>query len=57
MNKVILIGNVGNDPEIKTLENGSKVANFSFATTEVFNKKSSSGGEPEQIKQTTWHKI
>ena len=57
MNKVILIGNVGNDPEIKTLENGSKVANFSLATTEVYNKKNSSGGESEQVKQTTWHKI
>ena len=57
MNKVILIGNVGNDPEIKTLENGSKVANFSLATSEFYSKKSADGGEPEKVTLTTWHKI
>ena len=57
MNKVILIGNVGNDPEIKTLESGSKVANFSLAISEFYSKKSADGGEPEKVTLTTWHKI
>jgi single-strand DNA-binding protein len=34
VNKVILIGNIGKDPELKTFENGGKILNFSLATTE-----------------------
>ncbi|GAA3622704.1 single-stranded DNA-binding protein [Flavivirga jejuensis] len=51
-NKVQLIGNVGNAPEIKILENGKKVANFSMATNEFY--KNSDG---EKIQNTQWHNI
>ena len=51
-NKVQLIGNVGNAPEIKTLESGKKVANFSLATNEFYKN---SKGEKEQ--NTQWHSI
>ena len=50
-NKVQLIGNVGNAPEIKTLESGKKVANFSMATNEFY--KNSNG---EKVQNTEWHK-
>ena len=36
VNKVILVGNLGKDPEIRTLENRTKVASFSIATTETY---------------------
>ena len=39
MNKTILIGNVGGTPEVKVLESGTKVANFSLATNENYTKK------------------
>ena len=39
INKVILIGNLGKDPEVRYLENGSRVANFSIATSEVYTDK------------------
>ncbi|HNW48594.1 MAG TPA: single-stranded DNA-binding protein, partial [Bacteroidales bacterium] len=39
LNKVLLIGNVGKDPEVRHLENGSMVARFSLATTEKFKDK------------------
>ncbi|WAC02700.1 single-stranded DNA-binding protein [Lacinutrix neustonica] len=51
-NKVQLIGNVGNAPEIKTLESGKKVANFSIATNEFY--KNSNG---EKVQNTQWHNI
>ena len=51
-NKVQLIGNVGNAPEIKNLENGKKVANFSLATNEFF--KNSNG---DKVQSTQWHNI
>jgi single-strand DNA-binding protein len=57
MNKVILIGNVGNDPEIRTLESGVKVANFSLATSEKYLKRSPDGGEPEKVEVTEWHRL
>ena len=53
VNKVILIGNVGKDPEVRRLENGSMVATFSIATSEVYTDKSS--GEKKEI--TDWHDI
>lgn len=46
VNKVILIGNLGNDPEIKYLPSGEPVANFSVATSEVWNDKNT--GEKEK---------
>lgn len=51
-NKVLLFGNVGNDPEIRSLENGRKMAKFSLATTE---KYKNSDGEP--VKDTQWHNL
>ena len=53
VNKVILIGNLGKDPEIRTLDNGNKVANFSIATTESYNDKASG----KRVDQTEWHNI
>ena len=39
VNKVILVGNLGRDPEVRHLENGAAVANFSIATTESYKDK------------------
>lgn len=52
VNKVILIGNLGRDPEIRYLPSGDAVANFSIATTEKWKDKS---GEMQE--QTEWHRI
>jgi len=52
VNRVILIGNLGKDPEIRSLEGGVKKASFSLATTETYKGK---GGE--RIDQTEWHNI
>lgn len=51
-NKVQLIGNVGNAPEIKNLESGKKVASFSIATNEFY--KNSNG---DKVQNTQWHNI
>jgi single-strand DNA-binding protein len=51
-NKVQLIGNLGNNPEIITLESGKKVAKFSIATNE--NYKNAQG---EKVTDTQWHNI
>ncbi|MDC6387652.1 single-stranded DNA-binding protein [Maribacter sp. PR1] len=51
-NKVQLIGNLGQDPEIVTLENGTKLAKFSLATTESY--KNAKG---EKVEDTQWHNI
>lgn len=52
INKVILVGNLGKDPEIRTLENGTKVAQFSMATTDSYKDKAGNWQE-----QTEWHNI
>lgn len=52
VNKVILIGNVGKDPEIRHLESNVSVASFSLATSEVYNNKAG-----EKVTQTEWHNI
>jgi single-strand DNA-binding protein len=52
LNKVLLIGNLGKDPEIRNLENGSMVATFSIATTEGYKDKSGNWHD-----QTEWHNI
>ena len=52
VNKVILIGNVGREPEVRDLESGAKVASFSLATNENYKDKS---GEWQQV--TEWHNI
>ncbi|PPR27034.1 MAG: Single-stranded DNA-binding protein [Alphaproteobacteria bacterium MarineAlpha9_Bin4] len=53
INKVTLVGNVGNDPEVKTFQNGNKVVNLSLATSERWKDK-----ESGEIKSNTeWHRI
>lgn len=52
INKVILLGNLGRDPEIRTLESGAKIATFSIATNENYKDKN---GEWQQV--TEWHNI
>ncbi|WP_303182214.1 single-stranded DNA-binding protein [uncultured Butyricimonas sp.] len=52
VNKVILIGNVGGDPEVRYLDGGVAVARFSLATSEVYNNKNG-----ERVTQTEWHNI
>src|SRR6266581_3144558 len=52
LNKVILIGNLGRDPEVRYTQNGSAVANFTLATNEVWTDK---GGERQE--RTEWHRI
>ena len=52
INKVILIGNLGKDPEVKTIPNGTKVANFSVATTERYIKK-----DATKVDKTEWQRI
>lgn len=53
INKVILVGNVGLDPEVRTLENGVKVARVRLATTErIFNRQTN-----ETTEHTEWHTI
>ena len=53
VNKVILIGNLGKDPEIRTLPNGERVANFSLATSESWRDKMTG----ERKEKTEWHRI
>jgi len=52
VNKVILLGRLGKDPEVRNLENGNQVANFSIATSEY--SKDKSGNKKES---TEWHNI
>lgn len=53
VNKVIIIGNLGNDPEIKSFSNGGKVANLSVATSESWKDKASG----ERKEKTQWHRV
>ena len=52
VNKVILLGNVGRDPESKSLPSGSSVVNFSLATTRKWKN-----GNGERQEETTWHPV
>ncbi|MFT5512503.1 MAG: single-strand DNA-binding protein [Bacteroidia bacterium] len=52
INKVILIGNLGSDPEVKYLDGDRAVANFSLATNESYNDK-----QGNRVTQTEWHRI
>jgi len=52
VNKVILIGNLGKDPEVRHLDNGRAVANFSLATSENYKNR-----EGEKVTTTEWHNI
>ncbi len=53
VNKVILIGNVGNEPEIRTFQNGGRVANLSIATSERWTDKATG----EKKDKTEWHRV
>jgi len=53
VNKVILIGNLGRDPEIRSLQDGNRVANLSVATSESWRDKSSG----ERRERTEWHRV
>ena len=53
VNKVILVGNLGKDPEIRTLNNGDRVANLSLATSESWRDKSTG----ERKEKTEWHRV
>lgn len=52
VNKVILVGNLGKDPEIRTMQSGDKVANLSIATSERWKDKSG-----ERQEKTEWHRV
>jgi len=51
-NRVQLIGNLGQDPEIKNLDGGKKVAHFTLATNDSYKN-----GDGQKIEETTWHNI
>ena len=51
--KVIAVGNLGNDPEIRSFPNGDKIANFSIATSESWTDKTSG----EKMERTEWHNV
>ncbi|MES2807418.1 MAG: single-stranded DNA-binding protein [Bacteroidota bacterium] len=51
INKVILVGHLGKDPEVRQLEGGVSVASFPLATSETFNK------DGKKVEQTEWHNI
>jgi single-strand DNA-binding protein len=53
INKVILIGNLGKDPEVRHFENGGSIARFSIATSESYIKKDTD----EKVTQTEWHTV
>ena len=53
VNKVILIGHIGKDPEVRSLDSGVKVASFSLATTESYKDRNSG----ERVEKTEWHNV
>ena len=53
VNKVILIGNLGRDPEVRNTQNGAKIANLSIATSESWTDK----GSGERREKTEWHRV
>jgi single-strand DNA-binding protein len=53
VNKVILVGNLGRDPEARNMQSGGKVVSFSIATSETWNDKASG----ERKEKTQWHRI
>jgi single-strand DNA-binding protein len=53
VNKVILVGNLGRDPEVRTLQSGGRVVTFSVATSETWNDRSSG----ERKERTQWHRV
>ncbi|TLU72476.1 single-stranded DNA-binding protein [Lichenicoccus roseus] len=53
VNKVILIGNLGKDPEVRNAQNGTKIVTFTLATSETWNDKASG----ERKEKTEWHRV
>jgi single-strand DNA-binding protein len=53
VNKVILVGNVGKDPEVRTTQDGTKIVNFTLATSETWNDRASG----ERKEKTEWHRV
>jgi len=53
VNKVIIVGNVGNEPEIRSFQNGGRVANLSLATSESWKDKNTG----ERKEKTEWHRV
>lgn len=53
VNKVIILGNLGNDPEVRYMPNGEPVANISIATRETWNDKNTG----EKREKTEWHRV
>lgn len=53
VNKVILVGNLGKDPEVRAMQNGDRVANFSIATSETWRDQASG----ERKEKTEWHRV
>lgn len=53
VNKVILIGNLGKDPEVRSMQSGQKVVNLSIATSETWRDKNSG----ERQEKTEWHRV
>ena len=51
VNKVILVGHLGKDPEVRHLEGGATVVNFTLATTENYTK------DGRKVEQTEWHNV
>ncbi|MFO8053881.1 MAG: single-stranded DNA-binding protein [Bacteroidales bacterium] len=52
VNKVILLGNLGKDPEVKTFDDGNKIVRFSLATNETYKNKNG-----EKVERTEWHNV
>jgi single-strand DNA-binding protein len=53
VNKVILVGNLGRDPEVRNTQDGSKIVNLALATSETWNDKASG----ERKEKTEWHRV
>lgn len=53
VNKVILVGNLGKDPEIRSTQEGMKIASFSVATSESWRDRSTQ----ERVERTEWHRV
>jgi len=53
VNKVILVGNLGKDPEVRSSQDGTKIVNFSLATSETWNDRASG----ERKERTEWHRV
>src|SRR5579864_5861218 len=53
VNKVILVGNLGRDPEVRSTQDGTKIVNLALATSETWNDRASG----ERKERTEWHRV